>query len=205
MVVRTSPTTGQPSTQVTGARNVSRPSTCQPGGPPRGRVPRKIIHQEPSAAWTRSPCPVLWIGWSVLRWLRIGLCGHGSNGPSGAGPRATEMPWPASVPPSAISRYQVPSTSYRCGASGHCAPGVPDQIVRGSPSAAPLARSTRTWLIPAYVHQAVPSASQARSGSIPTSGNHTGSDHGPAGSVLVTTIVPACGTTEVIRWNRPSW
>ena len=102
----TSPTTGQPSTQVTGARKVSRPSTCQPGVPPRGRTPSSTIHQEPSGPWTRSAWPVFWMGWSVPRWVRIGLAGHGSNGPSGVRPRAIETPWPRSVPPSAMSRYQ---------------------------------------------------------------------------------------------------
>ncbi len=79
----TSPTTGQSSTQVTGARKVSRPSTCQPGVPPPGRTPSSTIHQEPSGPWTRSACPVFWTGWSVPRWVRIGLAGHGSNGPRG--------------------------------------------------------------------------------------------------------------------------
>ncbi len=52
---------------------------------PRGRVPRKTIHHDPSTCWTRSACPVLWIGLDRLRWLRIGLAGQPSHGPVGDG------------------------------------------------------------------------------------------------------------------------
>ena len=88
------------------------------GGDAAGRTPSSTIHEVPSGASTRSACPVFWIGRSVLRWLRIGLAGQLSHGPIGAGPRAIDTACPRSVPPSAISRYQTPSRSYRCGASG---------------------------------------------------------------------------------------
>ena len=78
-----SPGTGQPSTQSTGTRNVSRPSTWNTGVMPRGRVPSSTIHHDPSVASTRSAWPVFWIGRSVLRWLRIGLAGQLSHGPVG--------------------------------------------------------------------------------------------------------------------------
>ncbi len=201
-----SPTTGQPSAQVTGARNVSRPSTCQPGVPPPGRTPSSTIHHCPSGACTRSACPVFCTGSSVLRCDRIGLAGHGSNGPSGAGPRAIETPWPRSVPPSAIIRYQYSPIRYRCGASGALAPGVPDQSRFDSPSVSPVARSIRYCPTPATVHQQLPSSSHARSGSMPpTPGSRIGSDHGPAGSVAVNTMFPPPWLTLVtISQNRPS-
>jgi hypothetical protein len=76
---------------------------------PRGRTPRRTIHQDPSVASTMSAWPVFWIGRSVLRLLRMGLDGALSQGPTGEGARATETQCPLSVPPSAIIRYQVPS------------------------------------------------------------------------------------------------
>ena len=75
---------------------------------PARRMPSRTIHHEPSGACTRSAWPVFCTGWSVLRWLRIGLCGQPSKGPDGDGPRAIETAWPGPVPPSAMSRYQVP-------------------------------------------------------------------------------------------------
>ncbi len=78
---------------------------------PRGRVPSRTSHEDPSGDSTRSAWPVFWIGRSVLRWLRIGLAGQPSHGPVGEGPRAMETAWPVWVPPSAMSRYQVPSRS----------------------------------------------------------------------------------------------
>ena len=69
-------------------------------------MPSSTIHQFPLPSSTRSACPVAWIGWliSVSRWVRIGLRGHGSNGPHGELARATVTMWPYSVPPSEISR-----------------------------------------------------------------------------------------------------
>ena len=100
----------------------------------RGRTPSSTQSQSPSGPMTRSPWPVFWIGRVVERAETSGFCGAVSNGPSGESPRAIEMPWPRSVPPSAIIRYQRPSTSYRCGASGK-PPPVPDHSERGSSSA----------------------------------------------------------------------
>lgn len=54
--------------------------------------------------------------------------------------------------------------------------------------------------------QAVPSSSQARSGSMPgTPGSRTGSDQGPAGSVAVKSMLPSLLTLVTISQKRPSW
>ena len=54
--------------------------------------------------------------------------------------------------------------------------------------------------------QQLPSPSQARSGSMPGTSTRTGSDHGPAGSSLVTknVVAPRVPTLVVIMKKRPS-
>ena len=84
---------------------------------------------------------MFWIGRLVLRADTTGFSGPPSNGPDGRRPRAMLMPWPRSVPPSAIIRYQCPPWEYRCGASGNFNP-VPDHSEIGSVSGLPLSRST---------------------------------------------------------------
>ena len=118
-----------------------RPSSPAPGRSPgparasrgcrrRGRTPSSTIHHEPSGAWTRSAWPVFWIGvvGAAVGEDRVGRAGL--ERPRGDGPRAIETAWPRSVPPSAISRYQLPPIRYRCGASGACAPGPGPQRPR---------------------------------------------------------------------------
>ena len=86
--------------------NVSRPSGENDCVAPSGRMPSMTSAEPPSGVSTRSAWPVFWIGRDVLRALSTGLLGWPSNGPSIDGPRATLTPWPRSVPPSAIIRYQ---------------------------------------------------------------------------------------------------
>ncbi len=102
-----SPARGQPSSsQRISQAKVSRPSTCQCGVPPRARTPRNTMAQLPSGRRTRSACPVFWTGVPRPRAVSTGLCGQGSKGPAGDGPRATVTACPRSVPPSATTRYQ---------------------------------------------------------------------------------------------------
>ena len=81
--------------------DVDRRGSRRRGGP--RAAPSTTSRRGPA---TRSAWPVFWTGWSVLRWLRIGLCGQPSNGPEGEGPRAIETAWPA--PGAALGDEQVP-------------------------------------------------------------------------------------------------
>ena len=105
-----------------------------------GRVEDRLepVELEPSVLRFPGGPDRLWMGRDVLRALSTGLAGCPSNGPSGEGPRATLMPCPRSVPPSAISRYQESPRWYRCGASGNFSP-APDHSERGASSALPAA------------------------------------------------------------------
>ena len=88
---------------------------------------------------------------------------------------------------------------------GHRVGGAGPDLVRLSESPS-VYGSRRTWETPATVHQAVPSSSQARSGSMPgTPGSRTGSDQGPAGSVAVKSMLPSLLTLVTIGQKRPSW
>ena len=106
-----------------------RPASSRADACRAGRAPLRRPACRRGSAW-----PVFWIGRSVPLALSTGLAGCPSNGPSGAGPRAMLTPWPRSVPPSAIIRYQWSPRRYRCGASGNFRP-VPDHKERGSSSA----------------------------------------------------------------------
>ena len=101
---------GQPfSCQCTGLTKVSRPRAENARVMLRGRTPSMTQSHSPSGPTTRSPWPVFCTGRMVERAETSGFCGAVSNGPSGESLRAMLMPWPRSVPPSAIIRYQVPS------------------------------------------------------------------------------------------------
>ena len=199
----------QPSTHSTGARNVSRPSGENVAMNPTGRTPSSTAAVPPSGVSTRSAWPRFCTGKPVLLADSTGLAGSPVNGPRGEGPRATLTAWPRSVPPSATSRYQRSPWRWTCGPSGAYNP-EPDQSGRTGSSASPVPRSTATcWMprpIAANVTSAVPSSSQTRSGSIPsTTPILVPSLHGPAGSSAVKTTHP-CGAniTVTITWNTPS-
>ena len=118
---------------------------------------------------------------------RVGA-GSSPTGPSARALRAIDTAWPRSVPPSARRRYQTPSRSKRCGASGYCSP-VPDQVGVGPSSTAPVSvvdsaslESTAGRVVDPANSRRVPRRGPGRC----PDGDRTGSDHGPAGSSPVT-------------------
>ena len=86
--------------------NVSRPRGENDCVAPSGRMPSMTSAEPPSGVSTRSAWPVFWIGRDVLRALSTGLAGCALERALDRRPRATLTPWPRSVPPSAIIRYQ---------------------------------------------------------------------------------------------------
>src|SRR5262249_31178853 len=98
--------TGQPSTQCTGNKNVSRPTLYESFE--YGRVPRKTAHHSPFCVSTKSawPVEVTGKGRAGSRWrcVRIGLPAYGAYGPSGDDARNTTSECCSAVPPSAQIR-----------------------------------------------------------------------------------------------------
>ena len=128
-----SPTTGQPSTQATGTRKVSRPSTWNPASPPLGRDPEQ--HHPPRAVGRLDEVGVAGVldrlvGAAVAE-DRVGRAalptGRSATGPGRSTPRGRGRCRPRR------SAGTTVALADRCGASGNCNP-VPDQGARARPA-----------------------------------------------------------------------
>ena len=190
---------GQPSSPARpSVMNVSRPSAENARVMPRGRTPSST---RPAAVRRLAPgrrgrCSGSAGG--AARGEHAGCRARPRTGPRASGPRATLTPWPRSVPPSAIIEVPAVAAPVEVRRLGELQPRCPTTAMRGSSSALPVSRSTRTCSMPRCLPRSAPAMHQAREGEVGVAvlvPREVGVDavdarrsivpslHGPAGSV----------------------